>query len=87
MEGSDRHWVDLNSDPEVESIGIWLFDFFDFITEVLPTWATELEGVYQTGLVEGQYYWDLTNNGIMHLQVRFYKIKSRDWDYFAEAQI
>ena len=85
--GADRHWGDLNPDPEVVTPGIWLFDFFDFITEVLPTWAAELEGVDPTGLVEGQYYWDLKNNGIRHLQVRFYKIKSRDWDYFAEALI
>ncbi len=86
-EGADRHWVDINPDPEVETPAIWLFDFFDFITEVLPTWATEIEGVDPSGLVEGQYYWDLKNNGIRHLQVRFYKIKSRDWDYFADTLI
>jgi len=34
--GADRHWVDVDPDPEVVTPGIWLFDFFDFITEVLP---------------------------------------------------
>jgi hypothetical protein len=85
--GADRHWVDINPDPEVVTPGIWLFDFFDFITEVLPVWATEVEGLDASNLLEGQYYWDLKTNGIRHLQVRFYQIKSRDWDYFADTLI
>jgi hypothetical protein len=83
--GAERHYVILDIDG-VPTPAIWIFDFFDFITEVLPVWAADAL-VDPSNLQEGQYYWDLKNNGIRHLQVRFYKIKSRDWDYFADTLI
>ncbi len=46
---------------------IWIFDFFDYLNEVL-------------GEDEGDYAWELKNNGIKHLQVRFYYVKPRTWD-------
>jgi hypothetical protein len=62
---------DLDGDPETYDPAVWIFDFFDYLVEVLT-------------IDDGQYAWDLKNNGIKHLQVRFYYIKARYWDYYPE---
>lgn len=83
-----RHYMpDIDGD-ETNGMtpGIWIFDFFDFVVEVLPNILEEL-GVESPELDYGQYYWDLKNKGIKHLQVRFYHIKPRDWDYFSDTEI
>ena len=83
-----RHYMpDIDGD-ETNGLtpGIWIFDFFDFVVEVLPNILEEL-GVESPELDYGQYYWDLKNKGIKHLQVRFYHIKPRDWDYFSDTEI
>jgi len=81
------NYMDVDPDPLVTTPGIWIFDFFDFIVEVLPTILDELGEEPPTELNYGEYYWDLKNKGIKHLQVRFYHIKPRDWDYFADTAI
>lgn len=83
----DRHYMpDIDGDPtNGMTPGIWLFDFFDFIIEVLPIWLEEYD--VEPPEFFGQYYWDLKNKGIKHLQVRFYHIKPRDWDYFSDTAI
>lgn len=71
LEGAD-FIPDLDGDPNTYDPAIWIFDFFDFLVEVLMT-------------DDGQYAWELKNKGIKHLQVRFYFVKSRYWDYFPET--
>ena len=74
-----NYMEDVYPGDGVNTPGIWIFDFFDFIVEVLPDLGIVLN--------YGEYYWDLKNNGIKHLQVRFYHIKPRDWDYFSATAI
>jgi len=57
---------DLDGDPLTYDPAIWIFDFFDYLVEV-------------AGMTEGQYYWELKNNGNKHLQVRFYQVSYRTW--------
>ena len=47
---------------------VWVFDFFDYLAE-------------QSGITEVQYYWDMDNKGLRHIQLRFYKIKNRNFDW------
>jgi len=48
---------------------VWIFDFFDYLAEVF-------------GYPGSEYYWSLKNNGLRHLQVRFYKLpKSRNFEW------
>ena len=68
LEGAD-FIPDLDGDPETYDPAVWIFDFFDYMVEVL----TE---------DDGQYAWELKNKGIKHLQVRFYFIKPRYWEYY-----
>jgi len=71
LEGAD-FIPDFDGDPETYDPAIWIFDFFDYLVEVLAT-------------DDGQYAWELKNKGIKHLQVRFYFVKPRYWDYFPET--
>ena len=82
-----NYMEDVDPDDEEITPGIWIFDFFDFIVEVLPTILADLGEEPSTELNYGEYYWDLKNKGIKHLQVRFYHIKPRDWDYFSDTAI
>lgn len=84
--GIGNYMPDVDPDDLIITPGIWIFDFFDFIVEVLPTLLEEL-GIESPELNYGEYYWDLKNKGIKHLQVRFYHIKPRDWDYFSNTAI
>jgi hypothetical protein len=70
LEGAD-FVPDLDGDPETYDPAVWIFDFFDFLVEVLT-------------VDDGQYGWELKNKGIKHLQVRFYLLKPRVWEYFPE---
>jgi hypothetical protein len=70
LEGAD-FIPDLDGDPLTYDPAVWIFDFYDYLMEVLLT-----DG--------GQYAWELKNKGIKHLQVRFYFIKPRYWEYFPE---
>ena len=48
---------------------VWIFDFFDYLSEIF-------------GYPGSEYYWNLKNNGLRHLQVRFYKLpKSRNFEW------
>jgi hypothetical protein len=58
---------DFDGDLSTYDPAIWIFDFFDYLLEVLE-------------IDEGDYAWELKNNGIKHLQVRFYYVKPRTWD-------
>ena len=51
----------------------------DFLVEILPG-LLQLGDPDVSGLLDGEYYWNLKNKGIKHLQIRFYKIRSRDWE-------
>ena len=52
---------------------VWIFDFFDYLAEIF-------------GYPGSEYYWSLKNNGLRHLQVRFYKIKSRNFQWILPSQ-
>jgi hypothetical protein len=47
---------------------VWVFDFFDYLAEVYMMSGTE-------------YYWDMKNNGLRHMQLRFYKVKNRNFEF------
>ena len=70
LEGAD-FISDFDGDPETYDPAVWIFDFFDYMVEVLA-------------VDDGRYAWELKNRGIKHLQVRFYLVKPRYWDYFPE---
>jgi hypothetical protein len=70
LEGAD-FIPDFDGDPLTYDPAVWIFDFFDYLVEVLA-------------VDDGQYAWELKNKGIKHLQVRFYFVKSRYWEYFPE---
>ncbi len=72
---------DIDGDGVGDSI--WIFDFYTYIVDVLTVKFPDIAG----DLNAGQYYWDLKNQGIRHLQIRFYKISSRDWQYIAPETI
>jgi hypothetical protein len=47
---------------------VWVFDFFDYLAEIY-------------GLDDAQYYWDMDNKGLRHMQLRFYKVKNRNFEW------
>jgi len=47
---------------------VWVFDFFDYLVEVAD-------------LPEAAYYWAMDNNGLRHMQLRFYKVKNRNFEW------
>ena len=47
---------------------VWVFDFFDYLAE-------------QSGITDVQYYWDMDNKGLRHIQLRFYQIKNRNFEW------
>jgi hypothetical protein len=53
---------------------VWVFDFFDYLAE-------------QSGISDAEYYWDMDNNGLRHIQLRFYKIKNRNFEWVAPIVI
>jgi hypothetical protein len=66
-------------DPAVYSFlsepAVWVFDFFDYLVEIYGVGGTE-------------YYWDMENKGLRHMQLRFYKVKNRNFDWvFPEAEV
>ena len=70
LEGAD-FVPDLDGDPLTYDPAVWIFDFYDYLVEVLS----------ESG---GQYAWELKNKGIKHFQVRFYLVKPRYWEYYPE---
>jgi hypothetical protein len=50
----------------IDDPAVWIFDFFDYLAD---------EGTFNYG--GSSYWWDLKNNGLRHLQVRFYKLRKR----------
>jgi len=74
---ADNAWAVLSSsglvwDPADHSFltepAVWVFDFFDYLAEIFGMPGTE-------------YYWDMKNNGLRHMQLRFYKVKSRNFEW------
>ena len=57
--------------------GIWVYDFYEYIANYLQYLMVE-GGPDINNVLNGEYYWNLKNNGIRHIQIRFYKVKSRD---------
>jgi hypothetical protein len=53
---------------------VWVFDFFDYLAE-------------QSGITDAKYYWDMDNKGLRHIQLRFYKIKNRNFEWVAPIVI
>jgi len=47
---------------------VWVFDFFEYIEEFMDIMGSE-------------YYWLIKNNGVRHIQLRFYKVKDRNWEF------
>ncbi len=60
--------------------GIWIYDFYEFIANYLQYLMVEGDPDI-SNVLDGEYYWNLKNNGIRHIQIRFYKVRSRDWVY------
>jgi hypothetical protein len=52
---------------------VWVFDFFDYLAEIYM-----MSGI--------EYYWDMKNNGLRHMQLRFYKVKNRNFELRARAE-
>lgn len=68
--------VDSFGDP---IYAIWIFDFYEFLTTNYQALLTEEELLDIGDILNGEYYWNLINKGIRHIQVRFYKVGNRDW--------
>jgi hypothetical protein len=64
--------------------GIWIFDFYEFLANYLEFLLTPEENEVLGEIQSGQYYWDLKNKGLRHIQIRFYKVGNRDWQYLLE---
>jgi hypothetical protein len=47
---------------------IWVFDFFEYVEEIFE-------------IMNNKYYWLIKNNGVRHIQVRFYKVDNRNWEF------
>ena len=47
---------------------VWVFDFFEYIEQFMDIMGSE-------------YYWLIKNNGVRHIQIRFYKVKDRNWEF------
>jgi len=60
--------------------GIWIYDFYEFIANYLQYLMVDGDPDI-SNVLDGEYYWNLKNNGIRHIQIRFYKVKPRDWVY------
>jgi len=60
--------------------GIWIYDFYEFIANYLQYLLVDGDPDI-SNVLDGEYYWNLKNNGIRHIQIRFYKVRSRDWVY------
>jgi hypothetical protein len=81
---ADAAWsILLNSglvwDPAEHSFlsepAVWVFDFFDYLAEIF-------------GMDGTQYYWDMKNKGLRHMQLRFYKVKNRNFEWvLPEAEL
>jgi hypothetical protein len=68
FESTDVVW-DIGEIYGLEEPAVWIFDFFDYLSEIFDYPGSE-------------YYWNLKNNGLRHLQVRFYKLpKSRNFQW------
>jgi hypothetical protein len=65
--------------------GIWIYDFYEFIANYLQYLMVDGDPDI-SNVLDGEYYWNLKNNGIRHIQIRFYKVKSRDWVYLPPAE-
>jgi hypothetical protein len=46
---------------------LWVFDFIEYLDNVTDD------------LTNNEYYWTYKNNGLRHLQIRFYQVKNRNW--------
>jgi len=47
---------------------VWVFDFFDYLAEIY-------------GMSGSEYYWNMKNKGLRHMQLRFYKVKNRNFEW------
>lgn len=75
----------INVGTEIEPIyAIWIFDFFEFLASNLENLFTEEEQSLIEDILDGQYYWDMKNKGIRHIQVRFYLVGNRVWEDLQE---
>lgn len=75
----------INLGTELEpKYAIWIFDFYEFLANNLSNLFTEEELSQIGDILDGQYYWDLKNRGIRHIQVRFYKVGNRVWQDLQE---
>jgi hypothetical protein len=67
----DQEWNDLNDDGIVD-LGEWVDTDGDGIVDnELITY--ENEWVFNIEFLDG-YWWDMKNNGLKHMQVRFYPV-------------
>jgi hypothetical protein len=65
---TDLVW-DVGTVTGLTEPAVWIFDFFDYLAEVFNYPGSE-------------FYWSLKNNGLRHLQARFYKLpKSRSFEW------
>ena len=75
----------INLGTELEPrYAIWIFDFYEFLSSNLTYLFTEEEQALLDNILDGQYYWDLKNRGIRHIQIRFYLIGNRVWQDLQE---
>jgi hypothetical protein len=77
---SDYQWVAFIDSEGNPVYGIWIYDFYEFIANYLQYLMMDGDPDI-SNVLDGEYYWNLKNNGIRHIQIRFYKVKSRDWVY------
>ena len=67
---------DLDGNP---IYAIWIFDFYEFLATNYEALLTEEELANIGDILNGEYYWNMINKGIRHIQIRFYKVGNRDW--------
>lgn len=75
--------INLGTETEPR-YAIWIFDFYEYLANNLEYLFTEEEQALLDNILDGQYYWDLKNRGIRHIQVRFYIIGNRVWQDLQE---
>jgi hypothetical protein len=75
----------MNLGTETEPrYAIWIFDFYEYLANNLEYLFTPEEQTLLDNILDGQYYWDLKNRGIRHIQVRFYLVGNRVWQDLQE---
>jgi hypothetical protein len=77
---SPDYVIQVGVDDQDQPIyAIWIFDFYEFLATNYEALLTEEELLDIGDILNGEYYWNLINKGIRHIQIRFYKVGNRDW--------